>query len=429
MRLLTGEPRVVPDGEAVVESGDARYRLRRCQSGAAGVRLTVSSLDGAAVDHDTVRRMLGGLSPFLLRRLCAISFRQPAPQIESLLMPSLPAGLRCSAPEHRRKAKSAQRSCWHGVTRWPRSWSTAGRRRPRSPDPHAVRELDRLIGYAEREAAALEQRFRSVEAVLYGNGHAAAVSPAGNERRPDLVGSGGDGLGRSIGGAGCSDRSLADGAVELAGREATVRARLAQVQPGVGAATATVIDEQAWLAVARQLAADLSGEVARLARASASEQCVCRDAHPRLRPIVETFQRQLDVLATLVAERQQELASAELETEVGHLARSQTELGRQLEYLLDRRQTVARGAQPARRIVRGEATPAAFGEEAEGVEHGSWFTAADAEQLEQRRLELEQQRFDLSQRLSAQDRVLRDLRAQRATVDRQRAGAAFGTVD
>ena len=51
----------------------------------------------------------------------------------------------------------------------------------------------------------------------------------------------------------------------------------------------------------------------------------------------------------------------------------------------------------------------------------NWLTAADAEQLEQRRLELEQQRFDLSQRLTAQERVLRDLRAQRATVDRQRA--------
>ena len=130
---------------------------------------------------------------------------------------------------------------------------------------------------------------------------------------------------------------------ELASREATVRSRLAQVQPSVGAAQATVVDEQAWLAVARQLAADLSGEVARLARASTSEQCVCRDAHPRLRPIVETLQRQLDVLAALVTERQQELTAAELELEAGHLARSQTELGRQLAYLLDRRQTVARG--------------------------------------------------------------------------------------
>jgi hypothetical protein len=64
---------------------------------------------------------------------------------------------------------------------------------------------------------------------------------------------------------------------------------------------------------------------------------------------------------------------------------------------------------------------AASGELPADVEPGSWITAADAEQLEQRRLELEQQRFELSQRLTAQDRLLRDLRAQRATVDRQRA--------
>ena len=58
-------------------------------------------------------------------------------------------------------------------------------------------------------------------------------------------------------------------------------------------AAAVLRDQQAWLAVSRQLAADLTGEVARLARASASQQCVCRDAHPRLRPIAETIERQL----------------------------------------------------------------------------------------------------------------------------------------
>ncbi len=430
----SGEPRAVPDGEAVVENGAARYRLRRCQSGAAGGRLTVSSLDGVAVDHDTVRRMLGGLSPLLLRRLCAISFRQPA-QIESLLSAEFArefASLGVGSPTEN-KRRTTELLARRDTLAKELETRLAGEGRASRDLDARRRELDRLIGDAEREAATVEQRFRSVEAAL------TETDTRLRYRRLEMN------VDRTWWGAAPTDweGQLAEldsqiarwrtVLAELAGREATVRSRLAQVRPSVGAAAATVIDEQAWLAVARQLAADLSGEVARLARASASEQCVCRDAHPRLRPIVETFQRQLEVLATLVAERQQELTAAELETEVGHLARSQAELGRQLEYFLDRRQTVVRGAQPARRVYRGdvgdiagEAKPqavdqAVVGETLEPVGYGNWLTAADAEQLEQRRLELEQQRFDLSQRLSAQDRVLRDLRAQRATVDRQRA--------
>jgi uncharacterized protein YhaN len=52
----------------------------------------------------------------------------------------------------------------------------------------------------------------------------------------------------------------------------------------------------------------------------------------------------------------------------------------------------------------------------------SSFGAADVEQLESRRSELEQQRFQLIERLRSHGRTLRDLRAQRETVDRQRAG-------
>jgi DNA repair exonuclease SbcCD ATPase subunit len=352
--------RVVPDGEALVESGDARYRLRRSQSGAAGVRLTVSSLDGSAVDHDTVRRMLGGLSPFLLRRLCAISFREP-PQIEWLLSAQFArefqaVGVGSPTEGNRRTTELLAR---RDTLAKELETRLAGEGRASRDLDARRRELDRLIGEAEREAAVVEQRFRSVEAAL------TETDTRLRYRRLEMN------VDRNWQGAAPGDweGQLAEldtqvarwrtALAELAGREATVQARLAQVQPSVGAAAATVIDERAWLAVARQLAADLSGEVARLARASASEQCVCRDAHPRLRPIVETFQRQLDVLGTLVEERRQELAAAELEAEVGHLARSQAELGRQLEYLLDRRQSVARGTQPSRRPISREATSTA----------------------------------------------------------------------
>jgi uncharacterized protein YhaN len=49
------------------------------------------------------------------------------------------------------------------------------------------------------------------------------------------------------------------------------------------------------------------------------------------------------------------------------------------------------------------------------------FTAADAEQLERRRTELEQERFRLLEELRDYKGKLRDLRAQRDTVERQRA--------
>lgn len=423
LRAPLGQAGVVPEGEALVAWGDVKYRLRRHQGGAAGGRLTVSALDSSAVDRDTVRRMLGGLSPLVLRPLCAIGFRQP-PDLRWLLSAEFARefgvlGVTSPRETNRRTEELLAR---RDTLAKELETRLAGEGRASRELDSRRRELDRLIGDAERENAATNQRFRSVEAAL------TETDARLRYRRLEMNAD------RTWWGAAPTDweSQVAEldaqiarwrtTLAELAAREATVRGRLAQVQPSVGAASATVVDEQAWLAVARQLAADLSGEVARLARASASNECVCRDAHPRLRPIVETFQRQLDGLAALVNEREQSLAAAELEAEAGHLSRSQAELGRQLEYLLERRQIVARGSQPARRIVRGPAASQIAAEQTgESSDHGNWITAADAEQLEGRRLELEQQRYDLSQRLAAQDRHLRDLRAQRATVDRQRA--------
>src|SRR5215470_11685033 len=106
---------------------------------------------------------------------------------------------------------------------------------------------------------------------------------------------------------------------ELNERESALRAQLAQTQTTRPNATALLVEQQTWLAISRQLAADLSGEVSRLARASASKTCVCHDAHPRLRPISETIERQLTVLEKSVAEQQKAAHAAELALEVDHL--------------------------------------------------------------------------------------------------------------
>src|SRR5262245_13662743 len=48
----------LPEGEVLVEGLGARYRLRRIRDGHVS-RLTVAALDGAAVDHQTTRRLVG----------------------------------------------------------------------------------------------------------------------------------------------------------------------------------------------------------------------------------------------------------------------------------------------------------------------------------------------------------------------------------
>jgi hypothetical protein len=82
------EPQVagtmLPEGELIVEGGGGRYRLRRLRDAKNVARLTVAALDGAAVDHQTTRRLVGNLSPGVLGPLCSVSFRE-SPSVGQLL--------------------------------------------------------------------------------------------------------------------------------------------------------------------------------------------------------------------------------------------------------------------------------------------------------------------------------------------------------
>lgn len=417
------QPRLTPAGEAVVESGDARYRLRRYHDGTAGVWLTVAALDGSPVDQGTIGSLVGGLSPTVLAPLCAISFREPA-DIGSLLSPEFAREFQAMAGGNpaqgsRRMVELVARR--DALAHELETRLASDRRVSKDLDAR-WRELDRLLRDEQQQASALDERLHAVETAL------AETDARLRYRRLELNVE----LRWQTAETSDWEAQLADlddeiarwrtTLADLAQREASVRARLAQIQPADGVSAAAVTDQQAWLAVARQLAGDLAGEVARLARASASRQCVCRDAHPRLRPIAETIQRQLDVLESLIDEQQRSFGAAELHVEVDHLGRSQAELRRQLEHLLDRRHGLVRRAKPGRR-------PAVLEQVAETVacrddlrsDADSSCSAADVEQLEQRRMELEQERFELVERLRTHGRKLRDLRAQRDTVDRQRA--------
>jgi uncharacterized protein YhaN len=130
---------------------------------------------------------------------------------------------------------------------------------------------------------------------------------------------------------------------------------------------------------------------------------------------VETVSRQLDVLTSCVDTQERATAAAELEQEAAHLARSHSEIGRQLEHLLDRRQALSRSVRPSRR-------PSVDGPLADG-ELIAGFETVDISLLEQRRTELEHERFRLSGELTDLEEELHDLLEQRDLVDRQRTAS------
>lgn len=412
-----------PQGEVLVEAEGGRYRLRRYMDASAASRLTVAALDGSAVTPETVRGFLHGLSPALLRHVFAVRFHEP-PQVKRLLAADIAKEFQTigGGPTQSRSRRLAELASRRDALAQELETRIAGERRASHELDQQWRELERLIGEEKRASSVLEQRFRAVENAL------AETDARLRYRRLELnaeqqwrVTEPSDWEVRLAE----LDEQIARWRAtlgELAARESSVRARLAQIQPGLAASDVAKTDQQSWLAVARQLAADLSGEVARLARASTSQQCACRDSHPRLRPIVEAFERQLDVLTTLVDQQRRAATAADLMTEAEDLGRSQGELRRQIERLIDRRQSLTRSAHPSRqRFVTSQAEDATSFDVAASDKLRSSFTAADAEQLEQRRMELEQERFDLVQRLANHAEKLREFRSQRAAVDRQRA--------
>jgi DNA repair exonuclease SbcCD ATPase subunit len=408
-----GEPHsdqdVLPEGQVVVESISARYRLRRYQGDTSDARLTVASLDGSRVDPSVVREMLHGLSPSLAARLYAMSFREP-PQLETMLSDEFVC--RLLSVERGRTGGHAANTVGLLARREALAHDLESRIADGRSASRKLRdqwaELDRLVHQREQELSKARDQLRAVDTALAETDarlRYRRLETSIDERwlaeradcEPQLVE---------------LDEQIAHWRSSLADvdcRQSRVRGQIAQIAPGEAATTIT--DGRAWLAIARQLTSDLEGEVARLARASASQQCVCGDAHPRLRPIVETLARQLDVFDVLLDRQQHAAEVADLQQETEYLARTETELRRQLEHLLDRRGRLVSSGRPGR-LPAGAAVQ---------LEDRPSFTAADAEQLELRRAELEHQRYDLCGQIADLELELAGLCRQRDTIDRQRA--------
>jgi uncharacterized protein YhaN len=92
-----------------------------------------------------------------------------------------------------------------------------------------------------------------------------------------------------------------------------------------------------------------------------------------------------------------------------------------VEGLLDRRQSLHYPGPPLATSTNRSTSIDDAAQNAESNGRSQAFSVVDAEQLERRRLELEEQRYDLVERLRTHSGQLRDLRAQRDTVERQRA--------
>lgn len=397
---------LAPAGDVSVDDGVHQYRVRRYQEGSGTVRLTVAAVDGTHADAGTVHKLTGGLPPRVLSALCDVSFRE-SPHVGRLLSAEFVQGCRFIRQEYlavdsRRLTELAARRDQLAQELETR---IAAERRVSKDLETRWRELDRLVRDTQQQIAALEQRRSAIETAL------AETDARLRYRRLELD------VDQQWYQAELPDwqtplaeldeqvRHWRGVIADLAQRESVVRARLGEVQPSRTVGVSAIADQRAWLAVARQLAVDLAGEVSRLARAAGSDQCVCHDAHPRLRPVVESLERQLDVLESISDDQQRAICAAELRIELDRLTGSQEELRRHVEHLLDRRQALGAGLA-----------------ECEYIDHSrNSLSQADAEQLEARRFELEQERFDLVERLRSHADVLRELKEQRESVDRERA--------
>jgi uncharacterized protein YhaN len=395
------------DGEVVVECASGRYRLRRYDDGTSAMKLTVAALDAADVDHRTVRSITYGLPTHVLGPLCAIGFREPA-NIQPLLSEEFARGFQAIiGPNHATvgSTRVAELTARRDVLAQELETRIASERRASKELDSRWQELDRLLRQLHEKSVSCENRLQTIEAAL------AETDARLRYRRLEL----GAGAPWLVDGASVEAQQLEEFDSQIAhwravladasARLSTARTKLTALRPERGLAAAAVGDQRAWLTLARQLAADLTGEVSRLARASASQQCICQDVHPRMRPIADTLQRQLDNLALLIECQQRAHEAMDLQMEIDHLDRTESDLRRYIDHLLDRCQRPS--------CVPGQATATASTTGA--------FTAADAEQLEHRRIELEQERFRLHEELREHKSKLRDLRAQRDTVERQRA--------
>ncbi|MEN1678538.1 MAG: DUF4332 domain-containing protein [Planctomycetota bacterium] len=324
----------------------SKYRLRRQPGGVGAGRFVIETIEGNPIDRQALTQLLGGHDAPLAAR---VFFSHPGTHddLATLLSPEVARALQTTDDT---AAPEAVPAGWSPESLLSRRDEVTREIERRLADRRKTSEdLEQVVTKLDSEANRLHLRRDELRKTLTGIEtdlaevesrlrYRALAEQAERETadreaadwRPRL-----DELEQQIE---HWRKTLAD----LEAREAVVRTELSAVHPDDAEPSLPLADQRAGLAVARRLVEDLESEVARLARAAATDACVCRDAHPRLNPLVDTLGKQLGRLAGLAEQQERALHVQSLHAEAAHLARSQDDLRKQLDHLLGRRQALWR---------------------------------------------------------------------------------------
>ncbi|MEM8864847.1 MAG: hypothetical protein AAGF31_04805, partial [Planctomycetota bacterium] len=332
-------------GNVDVGSDFGRFRLRRRSEAGASGRFTIAGLDGQAAGGDTISALLQTKATDAVARVfyaspathCDLASLLSETVARELQQDSTAAVHRQTSPTNTEELLARRDAVAHEIER-----RLADRR-------VASEELEGVLSRLDAEAAELRTRRGTLDNALQGvlrelaqvesnlryqaiaeETERAAASRVARVWRPRI-----DELESQL-------EQWRATLAELEAREAEVRSELSAIHPDDAEPSLPLADQRAGLAVARRLTEDLESEVARLARSTASDICVCRDAHPRMNPLVDTLGKQLTRLAELAEQQERALHVQSLRSEAAHLSRSQDDLRKQLDHLLERRQTLWR---------------------------------------------------------------------------------------
>ncbi len=396
-------------GQVEISASEGLFRLRRSAGVNGHPKFTIASLSGASATPSTLLGMQGTLSQDTVARLCCTS-QDGRTDLANLLSESvardfhsLPEALETrsaqapfGAPSDRSQLFTRRDEIAHEI-----ELRLADRRRASTDLEAKLQQLDAIIAEVTSQRETLQKSLAGVEAELATvesrlRYHAIAEETdrvsqqrESSEWQPKL-----DDLESQI-------EHWRVTLADLERREAEVRAELSLIHPDDAEPELPLADQRAGIAVARRLIEDLESEVARLARSAASDLCVCRDAHPRLNPLVDTLGKQLSRLAELADQQEQALHVQTLQNEAAHLARSQDDLRKQLDHLLSRRQTLWRTTR-SRTEVETVATEA-------------------YEPTSELRAQLDARRHELSGQIAECDRQLNEARAEQDRLSYQRS--------
>ncbi|WP_442481661.1 DUF4332 domain-containing protein [Aeoliella sp. SH292] len=398
-------------GHVDIASRQGRFRLARqvqpVHRGAQSLpRLTVAALEGQPAHPDTTRDLLAGITPEIAARLFVLQ-SSGEEQTRWLLSEELAAAM-------------------HAMERAPHDLQPIDAPSLSTDDLFALR--DRLSHRIEMLLAGKRLKSAELEATIADlNGQAESVEQFLDDHRRQLDSVLGqlteletqlryrelsEFVGRATDEAHHQQQQprlddLDDqitkwrqALAELEGRDAQVRYRLTLLHPDDSSPLLPLADQRACMSIAQRLVADLDSEVARYARPADSADCLCRNTHARLHPLVDTLGQQVTKLTKLVAQYEAAIEVEQLRSEAGHLARSQASLRETIDHLLDRRQSYLRTSRSRRHTDSDVAVPG---------------------ELSQLHTSLELRRTELQSLVADAEERLNELTARRERTSRERA--------